>query len=252
MAKVTRYVKIVFQTGPDYGIALLNAIDDFTGLKTYDNKLIDCYTSTSSFLTVLATIPSFQSELNITIANNGTYNPNAVSPYYVKVVEFDVITPYADGYFDCNVILWHTQFPLHTYEYALVNEAFTDIYRYDYYNGNNIQDTFTIGTNKHSDHFECVSVDGGVSWMYPNNNNLVWGSNAPYYDDNLYDENKKFWIKFNIPPSVGINNIIIKYKPFVNKMKVFHKAVLSRDDEFSYIDISSYMRLLHYSLELVL
>lgn len=188
---------------------------------------------------------------SITVVNAGIHNSLAISPYNVNIESFLETETMIGGNINTQLMMWHADFPSTVYIFNIVNEDAKETAQITYYDGNGITSDFEITKSGHIDKFLMCSEDGGKTWIYPNDPDITWGSNEPYYDDEIFDTNKQAFIKFVESPLSGSSNIMIKWRPYVNKYKVVYTTRQPKTINGDYVDSRITIRLLENSIEFI-
>lgn len=259
---------IVFVKDSTCGIAQISVFDQTLGKYISENgaesvgvvyRYCDTYQAASPAYSVGESYYCYWIALTIghlytiTIVNSGTHNTLASPPYNVSIFKF--LSSEALVYDDLvenQLTTIYEDFPSSIYSYTLENNETVETYKTQVFNGDGATSTFTLSGNNHAATFERFSIDGGLTWKYPDDFGIVWGNNAPDYDNETMDSNYQFTIRFTItPPPFGVANVIIKYKPKANKA-VFHLTTKQPHDEInSYIDYRSHVVMRDYGISLI-
>ena len=117
-------------------------------------------------------------------------------------------------------------------------------------NGDNLND-FELNGNHHSVVFDAISVDGGITWISPENTTIyTYGSIAPY-DNSLIDETTGYFgIHFNSDLETG-TILQIRYVPKANQYKINTTLHQPASPDRSFVDYRKNVRLLDHAVELI-
>lgn len=150
-----------------------------------------------------------------------------------------------------NLHVWHEDNPSDIYTYELDANSRTSLIRTTSFNGD--LSTTLFGVEASSDHaYEFVefSIDSGVTWYGNNDPDISWGSNVPLYTDRTINSEGHFWIQLVTAPPIGVNNVLIHWKPKVNKGKI-ETTLKQPNDGISIVDRKSPVRLLDHGVEFI-
>ena len=233
-----KYIGIVFGTGDNCGIANVTIENLTQSQYLIVDDLIDTYqsdldTSLDEYgdLIVWYTLYSLNDEYEVTIKHSGTHNPDAAGDetnnYWVILKEYLTQEALNSPEVLTKVQLWHTD---HN-EIKLVpfgESGEVSLTDYQEYIADGIEDEFTLtGLNRASDFIEFYVND---QQYYPGHFSIIWGSNAPSYDNETINDNGYFTVKFNpdyIPESGDI--IKIYYRIKADKAKIIRTLVQAND-----------------------
>lgn len=261
------YNSAIVGANGDTGIALITVLNLTTG--KYIDALGKSYNSTSDAGYIARTFDTYCSanytaverdglmywislevdnEYDISISGSGTKNI-ASSGYDIVVINIYEKEPWVDAYVNTTLRFWHSDFPFTTYDYTPVAGEVFDFIKTETLTADGLTNTFSLSIGRAYE-FLGVSIDNGISYLKSYDTSLTWGKNTPSYDDETMNSDYRFTINFIETPEVG--NIIIKYKPYVNRYKVLKTYKLPQDQlDSSIISTTSNLRELDYSVEVI-
>jgi hypothetical protein len=221
-----KYLGLNFFKNDEAGIAKINVIDTFTGTKIVDNEFVDLLqkdkdatTNLYEKFTYWITLPYNDENRYQWKVEHSTYvNPEAVGN--VLGINFDgylIQEEVKPGHIEKTVylvdsvnnleynipisgVLWNSE----TLEWELQNEIVTELYQTTSLLGNGITTTFKIGDSSLKNYeFIRFSLDDRLSYKYPTELTITWGSNTNSYDDKIINTTGEFWINFIDAPNSG-------------------------------------------------
>lgn len=251
-----KFAGIHFLKDDESGVARINVRNITKGIDVILGEMVDLFSKQfdytagayEDFIWWVKLSPA-SDQYTIQAFHNGNHNPEAVgSEFHILIKQYLLQEELYDPEIQAQVKLWHTDYEIDSYLVDLDPDAdVQNLYVPVYFSGDNVTKTFTLPSTYHAAHFLEFSIDGGLTWRKPNDQTISWGINAPNFDDNQMNSAYGFTVNFDIAPSSGTNNIIIRIIPRSNKMKIIRKMKLPYRDEF--IDRTSITRLLTDSLE---
>jgi len=189
----------------------------------------------------------------ITAVNSGTHNPLAIATYNVGIIKFLQTEPLVvDDIIEKQFQTFHTSFESDKYTYDPISGVTTDAMKTQVFNGDDVTRTFVLSGTNHAVEFVTFSIDGGITWRYPSDLYITWGSNAPAYDNETIDSNGQFGIYFiDDAPPTGSSNVIIKFRPLANKAQLTINVKQPHDEFNTFKDYRSHVVMQDYAVEFI-
>ncbi len=249
-----QYSGIHFQKTIDSGMAKVSVYNTTREEFVIEEELVDLYTSSENdpedfvFWTKL---PYSDDDYEVTVTHSGIHNPLASSPYSLNIVKYLIVESINDACLETVLTIFDDE-NNDNYTYTLEDDTRKELNIIKSFNGNGTITEFAIEeSTKHAFEFIEFSINEGVTWFYPDDTQITWGSNSPDYNNETIDGDGHFTIKFIVAPDVGVSNVQIKYKPIFNKGILSTKLIQAVDDIGTYKDSSSAIRVLDYGLEFI-
>lgn len=263
-----KYLGLIFHKDDDSCIAKINVWDRITGDYIYQDKLVDLFVKDKD---ASAAIPQYEvfilwvtlsyedaDRYDWTVENSGTYNTAAVGPNYALnfngyVIQEELVKANTSQ----KVILVDKdrfiEYPFEfdgtiaEYTYEVLKETTKKLYVPTFIGADGVTKVFQIGgeTLKCAK-FSRFSLDGGITWKYPYDLSINWGSNSSYDDEVISDG--IFWIEFIDPPAAGIV-IQVDTLPIFDVIRV--EIVLNQpsSEDGGYVDYNTPFCLQEYAAE---
>jgi hypothetical protein len=254
---------IIFERGVDCGIAKISVynITNNTYLTsvntestTYAYLLFDTYIPAGYSAEELAVAFNITltdgCEYIITVEHSGTYNASASSPYKISVLRFLSTEKYTENVASGILRLWHSSFPSDFNDFVVDQTGQQPFECTSRFSGDGVTRKFYINGVNHASTFVRFSIDGGENWLLPSNLNLTWGSNTNC-DDNLFDASGYGGVNFDLPPEVGSNNVLVVWRPMVNKFKLIATMTQPQSMEGDVVDFRTNPEQLDFAIELI-
>jgi len=261
-----RYLGLIFYKDDDSGIAKINVTDNVTGLKLITDKLVDLFQKDQDAtfgkyeeFILWVTLPyNTPDRYSWIVEHSGSNNAGAVGPNYAinfmgYVIEEELIkantTPRVILVDKVNTLEYPFEFAgtIAEYSYELIKEETKKLYISTRYVGDGETMVFKVGSDSLiADRFIRFSVDGGITWKYPYDLSMSWGSNEGY-DDEIINAAGEYWLEFVLPPAVG-SQIIIDSIPVFDTVRV--EIILNQPgDGEGFIDYSTPFCVQEYAAE---
>jgi len=248
---------INFVKGTDCGKAKVTVTEDPNGTPNViiNGDVVDLYDAGNGEVEDLEFVYWFTldetKDHEIKVEHNGDHNASASSPYYIKIREYLTIETLDNAEVEATLTVSHSTWSSETKTYTMVQDTTTSLEKYQSFNGDDSTTAFVLsGTNRAYDLVK-FTTDGGSTWKYPTDTDLVWGSNATDYDDETIDSDGYAGVKFDTAPVTGSGNVQIVYIPTVDTYKVTTRLRLANDGA-SYTEDRGELRLQDQSIELIL
>jgi len=201
-----RYLGLIFFKDDDSGIAKINVTDNVTGLKLLDNKLVDLFQKDQDAdpggkyeeFILWVTLPLDDANRYAwTVAHNGTHNAAAVGPNYdINFMGYTVEQPLIKAHTVPQVVLvdrvnaleypFESGITIKEYSYALIKEQTKKLYLSTIHYADGITNSYKVGSDELIVYsFSRFSVDDGVTWKYPYDLSIIWGSSAGSTDESI-------------------------------------------------------------------
>ncbi len=244
---------IKFMVGNDCGKAKITITNTTDSLDIINNKIIDLYRTSESLETeYVYQISPLDPEktYKVKLEHSGTTNDNSTDEL-IKIDKFLKIKE-LESSIEAKLKTYHSDFPEYEGEFLLDSDGDNSLIKQSVFSGDGETKLFHLPTSQHAYKPVKFSVDGGESWMYPENVNLVWGSNSDFdnYDNEVVDENGHFSVKFDNAPAVGNGNIIISWIPKIDSYQI-ETTIKMPQDETGFKDTRKNPRLLDYGIEFI-
>jgi len=252
---MSKYLGVHFLRDDESGIALMSVENITRSELILVDEYVDLYTADKD-----ATIGEYEDfiywfktpypdeDYNIIIANSGKHNINSMTPWNIQIAEFLTEESLTPPEIQPTIVAWHTD---HISDVInIVVEEHDDVVDFDQtitFSGNNVTTEFAIdGSNRASD-FIKISING-FDYL-PTSTDLTWGSDVTWEDETI-DSDGYFTISFIIPPVFGVDNVILYFKPKINKCRINHNLIQPTDG-INYHDLKAQISLLDYIVEII-
>lgn len=265
---MSRYIGFIFHRDNDSCIAKINVTDTYTGVKLLDNHLVDLYhpdmvASSNQYepFVFWVRLPNPEpGRYSWQIEHNNTYNPDAAGPNYDLnyngfLIDEDLPNGYVKKYIilidkeneiDYNYELTGTEYIAEEYRYEVQNEQTLKLYQHVTHTGDGTTTVFKAGHSLLRCYkFIRFSTDGGLTYKYPYDISISWGSNAGY-DDETINSNGEFWVEFLSAPETGAE-IIIDVMPVFDHARMEFELIQSQSAD--YVDVCKPLALTEYVAE---
>lgn len=261
---MAKYAGIKFRMNDETYVANITIVDTTTGLDVIRNKPFDTYYKPADYGAtpmqyIIGTfwwkLPYDDHEYEIFVNNGGAVSGRiygAASPAGEILIDgYLMNAPLNPGTIYSVLSVWHSSFPSDIINVNIEGyDERISLLQTTSFNGDGIETEFAIDDIHHARDFYRWSVNGGITWYYPGDADITWGSNIPTYDDEIIDENGHFTVKFLDAPEIGTNNVKIQWYPMLDKGKIL-KTLSFPNDGAGYVDVRGELRLLDYSIEFI-
>ena len=112
------------------------------------------------------------------------------------------------------------------------------------------QSLFSLAGSNRASKFMSISINNGITWLEPYDISFVWGSNAPYYNDETISIDGYFSVLFSEAVNIG-ETVIIDYIPFTDRCYLEHTIKQPISVDGSYSDLRAQTRFMDYALEII-
>ncbi len=243
----TKMAGIWFKRSSDSGIANISLYNITDATYEFENNLIDLYNAVDVEFVYWYNL-DVDKTYRFEITHNGTHNASAGATYNIYIRRYFEIQDLNRANIEHTVTLWHTDY-LDEYVYLVTEDTDQiDIIKQQTFNGDGCTKAFTLTEINRAYKLHTISKDSGVAWLFPSHYSLTWGTNAPLYDNQQIDENGSTTVFFSEAPETGTDNIIIRYVPRINMVKIQNKLIQPKNESIT--DNRSVVRLLDYFAEL--
>lgn len=254
------YVGVLFYRDDESGIAKVSVYNDTKAEFVIEDQYVDLYSMGQDAdsgeyeqFTYWCKLPYPDDNYTVTVEHSGYRNASAGSPYNISYNGFFYTESIDESELQSKIYSWDEDFPGDIYEDALTVDTMVDLSRIKSFVADGALDTFLLDdSDYHAANpggFLQWSEDGGTNWFYPNDIAITWGSNDPDYDNETFDADGHFGIKFLTVPVIG-TAIQIKWLPSRDKAYL-QRELKYPSSESIYIDVRGELRLLDDALEFI-
>ena len=232
---------------------------------TYVETLIDLYCPISGYTSAekdcIYWITLEEGHLyDIFAKRSGTKNA-ASGDYFLNIVSFLSVEKMVDTQISGTLTTYHSAYEtdkyiydLGLYTYPLIDSSIaqnsSSLSKDQSFSVSTATSIFSLAGSNRAAKFVSISRDNGVTWLLPYSVELVWGSNAPYYNDETIDLDGYFSVNFSDPVDSG-ETVIVRYIPDVDNLWLEHSFGQPSSSDGSYIDLRVNDRFLDYALEII-
>jgi hypothetical protein len=193
------------------------------------------------------TLPDTTHTYTVKVEHSGLNNSGAND--WMRIKKFFTGEILNNASVESTLLTSHSDHGGESQSYALTEGQSLSLEKFQDFSSGAGQTEFTLSTTNRAYEFLALSLDNGITWLFPDSVQFVWGSNSPNFDDNIIDSDGYFTVKFFSGLSAS-DPVRILFVPKANKYAITEKLKQANDGG-SFISFGESVKELDFAIELI-